>query len=77
MEMLGSGYVLYKAVRRYVIMGDRISGQTAMNEYCWECRLHGDDYSYDKDGDIVYNCYDCPMNPRSDAWRRGDGNETN
>lgn len=37
-------------------------------DYCEECRLYGDDYSYDKDGDLVSNCHDCPMNPDSDAW---------
>ena len=40
------------------------------DDYCEECRLYGDDYSYDKDGDLVSNCYDCPMNPNSDAWMR-------
>lgn len=39
-------------------------------DYCGECQLYGDDYSYDKDGDLVSNCYDCPMNPNSDAWMR-------
>ena len=39
-------------------------------DYCEECHLYGDDYSYDRDGDLVSNCYDCPMNPDSDAWMR-------
>ena len=45
---------------------------TTMNDYdyCEECRLYGDDYGYDRDGDLVSNCYDCPMNPDSDAWMR-------
>ena len=41
-----------------------------MDDVCDECRLYGDDYSYDRDGDLVSNCYDCPMNPDSDAWCR-------
>ena len=39
-------------------------------DYCEECRLYGDDYGYDRDGDLVSNCYGCPMNPDSDAWMR-------
>ena len=47
-------------------------GGTVMgvNGICEECRIYGDDYSYDENGDLVSNCYDCPMNPNSDAWRR-------
>lgn len=30
-------------------------------DYCEECQLYGDDYSYDKDGDLVSNCHDCPF----------------
>lgn len=45
------------------------------NDICEECRIYGDDYSYDKDGDLVSNCYDCPMNPDGDAWMRGRDNE--
>ena len=44
-------------------------------DYCDECQLYGDDYSYDKYGDLVSNCYDCPMNPDSDAWMRGERHE--
>ena len=33
---------------------------------CAECRTYGDDYYYDKDGDLISNCCDCPMNP----WMR-------
>jgi hypothetical protein len=34
-----------------------------MNEdYCYECRGLGDDYSYDEDGDLVSNCEGCPYN---------------
>ena len=39
-------------------------------DYCEECSLYGDDYGYDQNGDLVSNCYDCPMNPDSDAWMR-------
>ena len=47
-------------------------GGTVMgvNGICEECRIYGDDYSYDENGDLVSNCYDCPMNPDSDAWMR-------
>ena len=31
--------------------------------YCEECQLYGDDYSYDKDGDLVSNCCTCPFDP--------------
>ena len=34
-----------------------------MDDHCEECRLYGNNYSYDEDGDSVCNCYDCPMNP--------------
>lgn len=45
-----------------------------VNGICEECRIYGDDYSYDENGDLVSNCYDRPMNPNSDAWRRrGEG----
>jgi len=49
-----------------------------MSEYhvgCGIAGIYGDDYSYDKDGDLVSNCYDCPMNPDGDAWMRGRDNE--
>ena len=39
-------------------------------DYCDECKLYGDDYGYDQDGDLASNCYGCPMNPDSDAWMR-------
>lgn len=36
-------------------------------EYCDECSIYGDDYSFDDDGEMVCNCDNCPMNPyRSD-----------
>jgi len=40
-------------------------------DYCEECKLYGDDYSYDKDGGLVSNCYDCPMN----TYVRGEGHD--
>lgn len=33
---------------------------------CEECRLYGDDYSYDEDGELISNCYDCPMRGEED-----------
>lgn len=44
-------------------------------DYCEECRTYGDDYRYDRDGDLVSVCYDCPMNPDSDAWMRRTDDE--
>jgi hypothetical protein len=38
---------------------------------CEECRILGDDYSYDEDGDLVSNCYDCPFG-NFDAWMGRD-----
>ena len=40
---------------------------TGMDDICYECRLYGDDYSYDRDGDLVSNCYDCPLR-RWEGW---------
>ena len=28
---------------------------------CEYCRLYGYDYSYDDDGELISNCYDCPL----------------
>lgn len=37
------------------------------DDYCDECMIYGDDYSFDENGDFVSNCLDCLMNPdRSD-----------
>ena len=42
-------------------------GEPMDNDYCYECRGYGDDYSFDENGDLVWNCPDCLMNPeRSD-----------
>lgn len=30
-------------------------------DYCEECRVLGDDYYIDEDGDLVMACYDCQM----------------
>ena len=54
--------IYLQATRTVTIMKDY--------DYCEECRLYGDDYGYDRNGDLVSNCYDCPMNPDSDAWMR-------
>lgn len=34
---------------------------------CEECRIYGDDYYYDKDGDLVSYCDDCPFGD-FDPW---------
>ena len=36
---------------------------TAMDDHCEECRLYGNNYSYDEDGDSVCNCCTCPFDP--------------
>lgn len=42
-----------------------ISEVNGMDDYDYyaECRLYGDDYSFDKDGGLVSNCDGCPMHP--------------
>ena len=32
-------------------------------DYCYECGGYGDDYSFDDDGELHWNCPDCTMNP--------------
>lgn len=32
-------------------------------DWCYECGGYGDDYSFDKDGNLISNCDDCPNNP--------------
>lgn len=32
-------------------------------DYCDECSGYGDDYSIDDDGEMVWNCPDCPNRP--------------
>ena len=39
-------------------------------DYCGECQLYGDDYSYDKDGDLVSNCDGCSMHPDMEQAER-------
>lgn len=34
---------------------------------CYECGGYGDDYRFDKDGELVSNCPDCPFNEKEDA----------
>lgn len=34
---------------------------------CEECRIYGDDYYYDEDGDLVSYCDDCPFGD-FDPW---------
>lgn len=31
------------------------------DDYCYECRGYGDDYSVDKSGEFVCNCFTCPF----------------
>lgn len=42
-------------------------GVTVMYDPCEKCRIYGDDYSYDKDGDKVVRCKDCENNPKH-SW---------
>lgn len=35
------------------------------NDRCYECSGYGDDYYVDENGELVFNCIDCPFN-RSD-----------
>ena len=32
-------------------------------DYCYECRGLGDDYSLDEEGELVSNCQECILNP--------------
>ena len=38
------------------------------DDYCDECRIYGDDYSFDEDGEMVDNCVDCPFNSVNNDW---------
>lgn len=31
-------------------------------DLCYECRINGDDYYVDSNGDMIDNCYSCPLN---------------
>ncbi len=31
------------------------------NDICYECSGYGDDYSIDENGELVWNCPDCPL----------------
>ena len=35
-------------------------------DYCDECKIYGDDYSFDEDREMICNCYGCLKNP--DRW---------
>lgn len=37
-------------------------------DYCYECGGYGDDYSFDDNGELHWNCPDCPMNPDREDW---------
>lgn len=41
-----------------------------MDDHCEECRLYGDDYSFDKDGDLVSNCDGCSMHSDTEQAER-------
>ena len=43
-------------------------------DICEDCRLVGDDYYYDEDGDLCDACIDCPFNENNyeDGYRRED-----
>lgn len=32
------------------------------NDYCDDCKIYGDNYSYDEDGNFINNCSSCPFN---------------
>ena len=32
------------------------------DDYCYECQGYGDDYYFDKHGELVCACDDCPFN---------------
>ena len=44
--------------------GVNIMTNDSMYEYgpCDDCRAYGDDYYFDKDGECMSRCYDCPFN---------------
>ena len=33
---------------------------------CYECGGYGDDYYVDDNGELVWNCPDCPFNKKED-----------
>ena len=35
------------------------------DDYCYECTGYGDNYGYDEDGNDIWLCPDCPMNPEN------------
>ena len=37
------------------------------DDYCYECKGYGDDYSVNEEGELVCNCDDCPFND-DDEW---------
>lgn len=45
-------------------------------DYCYECSGYGDDYYLDEDGELIWRCPECNMNPYRDEWEdrdNGDG----
>lgn len=45
---------------------DNIFKEFDYEEVCYECRSCGDDYSVDKDGELIKVCSNCPYN--SSNW---------
>lgn len=39
-----------------------------MYDYCEECAIYGDNYSYDEDGELVCICNECSLNPYRTDW---------
>lgn len=37
-------------------------------DYCYECEGYGDDYSVDKNGELVHKCETYPNNPFRGDW---------
>lgn len=37
-------------------------------DYCYECEGYGDDYSVDKNGELVHKCETCPNTHLEVTW---------
>ena len=38
------------------------------DDYCYECGGYGDDYYEDEDGELIWRCPECTMNPNYDPY---------
>ena len=47
---------------------DEMDDYDPLDDYCDECRVYGDDYSFDEDGKMVDNCVECPFNSANNDW---------